>query len=147
MKKRRSPQEKKALSYQKDRRENYGENDKAARRLVPLRKAQANRRLRHADKQALADFDAAIEDAPLPPKDRDRFAKWPGITLADEVKGKLWDRKLLQDNPPTGWPGRARLNALKYPERAAIIEARLERIKARTAEDRPEVATDEKDKE
>jgi hypothetical protein len=48
MKKRRSPQEKKALSYERDRRNAYGENDKASRKAVPRRKrlrARAARRL------------------------------------------------------------------------------------------------------
>jgi hypothetical protein len=35
----RSPQEKKALSYELDRRNAYGQNDKAARKAIPLRKA------------------------------------------------------------------------------------------------------------
>lgn len=144
MKKRRSPQEKKALSYQKDRRSDHGQNDKAARRLVPLRKALANRRLRHADKQALADIDAAVDDTPPPPKDRDRFEKWPDQKLGENVAGKLRDRQLLQDNPPTGRPGRARLNALKYPERASS-EAWLRQVKDELAE-RPRAAVrDEKD--
>ena len=38
-----TPQEKKALSYSKDRRNSYGENDKASRKLIPLRKAQVKR--------------------------------------------------------------------------------------------------------
>ena len=41
--KEKTPQEKKALSYSKDRRNNYGENNKASRKLIPLRKAQVNR--------------------------------------------------------------------------------------------------------
>jgi hypothetical protein len=32
---RRSPQEKKALSYAKDRRNDYGENDKSSRKNIP----------------------------------------------------------------------------------------------------------------
>ena len=41
--KRKTPQEKKALSYAKDCRNSYGENDKASRRIIPLRKAKAHR--------------------------------------------------------------------------------------------------------
>jgi hypothetical protein len=43
---RRTPQEKKALSYAKDRRNIYRANDKASRRLIPIRKAEANRGIR-----------------------------------------------------------------------------------------------------
>lgn len=49
-----SPQQKKALSYRKDRRNGYGENDKSSRKAIPLRKALANRKSRHRANQALA---------------------------------------------------------------------------------------------
>jgi hypothetical protein len=42
-KKLRSPQEKKSLSCANDRRNTYRENDKASRKLIPLRKAQESR--------------------------------------------------------------------------------------------------------
>jgi hypothetical protein len=44
--KRKTPQEKKALSYAKDCRNTYGENDKAARKNIPLHKARVNRAYR-----------------------------------------------------------------------------------------------------
>ena len=53
-KKARSPQEKKALSYAKDRRNTYGENDKASRKLIPLRKAMENRQDRRKVAQEVA---------------------------------------------------------------------------------------------
>ncbi|MEV6219675.1 hypothetical protein [Nocardia sp. NPDC051833] len=40
---RRSPQEKKALSYAKDRRNWYGENDKSSRKNIPRAKRRRNR--------------------------------------------------------------------------------------------------------
>lgn len=43
----RSPQEKKRLSYEKDRRNSYGENDQASRKAIPLRKRLVNRANRH----------------------------------------------------------------------------------------------------
>ena len=49
-----SPQEKKALSYAKDRRNAYGENDKASRKAIPLRKAGENRQDRRKINQELA---------------------------------------------------------------------------------------------
>ena len=62
-KQQRSPQEKKALSYGKDRRNCYGENDKASRRLVPLRKAQDHRRRRRGAAQAVGTLEALSEEA------------------------------------------------------------------------------------
>lgn len=41
--KEKTPQDKKALSYAKDRRNTYGQNDKASRKIIPLRKAKVNR--------------------------------------------------------------------------------------------------------
>lgn len=41
---RRSPQEKKALSYARDRRNCYGENDKSSRKNIPLRNRVDRRR-------------------------------------------------------------------------------------------------------
>src|ERR1700761_813602 len=57
-----SPQEKKALSYAKDRRNAYGENAKASRKAIPLRKAGENREDRrkvNQDLAALPDLDEA----------------------------------------------------------------------------------------
>jgi hypothetical protein len=43
-----SPQQKKRLSLQKDRRNSYGENAKASRKNIPLSKAISHRKVRHA---------------------------------------------------------------------------------------------------
>ena len=51
--KRLTPQEKKIRSYQKDRRNRYGQNDKASRKVIPARKARVNRVFRRDTKQAL----------------------------------------------------------------------------------------------
>ena len=48
-----APQEKKALSLVKDRRNGYYANDKASRKLIPLNKARESREVRHAADQAL----------------------------------------------------------------------------------------------
>jgi uncharacterized protein involved in exopolysaccharide biosynthesis len=52
MTKPRSPQEKKELSYARDRRNDYGENAKSSRKNIPRAKANANRSERHGQKQA-----------------------------------------------------------------------------------------------
>lgn len=54
-KKSKTPQEKKRLSYQKDRRNSYGENDKASRKAIPLRKKKVNRQNRKIATQILND--------------------------------------------------------------------------------------------
>ena len=58
-----SPQAKKALSYAKDRRNSYGENDKASRRLIPMRKAMENRQDRRKVAQALERMPSLDEEA------------------------------------------------------------------------------------
>jgi hypothetical protein len=53
MKKHRSPREKKDLSYDRDGRNAYGENDKASRKAVPRRKRLRARATRRLAKQQL----------------------------------------------------------------------------------------------
>lgn len=62
-KKRRPPSEKKALSYARDRRNCYGENDKASRRLIPLRKAKDHRSQRRGVAQSIAVLTRLPEEA------------------------------------------------------------------------------------
>src|SRR5437762_13804963 len=52
--KKRTPQEKKELSYNRDHRNVYGEAPHGARKNIPLRKAIRNRANRHVANQALA---------------------------------------------------------------------------------------------
>ncbi len=59
----RSPQEKKALSYAKDRRNDFGESDKAARKAIPLRKAMENRQDRRKTAQAMGSLQLLSEEA------------------------------------------------------------------------------------
>lgn len=51
--KQKTPQEKKALSYAKDCRNDYGANDKSSRKNIPLRKARQNRVFRKTSNQVL----------------------------------------------------------------------------------------------
>lgn len=57
MKRRLTPQEKKALSYEHDRRNGYGENDKASRKAIPLRKAKEHRKTRREARSKLVVID------------------------------------------------------------------------------------------
>jgi hypothetical protein len=62
----RTPQQKKALSYARDRRNVYGEAPHASRKNIPLRKALRNRSNRHQANQHLAyggvGFDEELAD-------------------------------------------------------------------------------------
>jgi len=49
----RTPQQKKRLSYAKDRRNAYGENSKSSRKNIPRAKALARHRQRHEQNRAL----------------------------------------------------------------------------------------------
>ena len=53
VKRRKTPQEKKRLSYTKDRRNDYGENDKSSRKNIRRNKRMPHRANRHRDHQIL----------------------------------------------------------------------------------------------
>jgi ribosomal protein L32 len=57
----RDPARKKALSYVRDRRNTYGQNDKAARRAIPARKAGESRKSRRKAGHALKVIERADE--------------------------------------------------------------------------------------
>lgn len=96
-----SPQEKKALSLERDRRNRYGENDKAARKAVPRRKALENRRSRHKSAQALNGVDRLDEAARDVVESSARHAvervggwiKVPDRPLGEVVRAKLAGRE------------------------------------------------------
>ena len=58
-----TPQQKKALSLAHDCRNTYGNNQKAARKAIPLRKALENRKVRHKNNQAISRTDQLNEAA------------------------------------------------------------------------------------
>jgi hypothetical protein len=91
-KKDRSPQEKKALSYAKDRRNAYGENDKASRKLIPLRKATESRQDRRKVTQEVASLQKLDEEGAdvLESSARHDVRRVGGWTKsADEPLGKV----------------------------------------------------------
>jgi hypothetical protein len=121
----RSPQEKKALSYARDRRNDFGESDKASRRVIRLRKCDPNRADRHRGRQVLAGAagvkvdEALAEDAEraLVVKKSKwytvRWRKWRDLPLADFVENRLRRRARLGMDDP------------------ALVEARIDRIRRR----------------
>ena len=96
MKRRRSPQEKKSLSYARDRRNTYGEHSKGSRKSIPLRKrirARARRRaedgaLRRDSKLADRDQMAAIV------KHKPTASRWQ--KFPDEPLGSVLNRRKLR---------------------------------------------------
>jgi hypothetical protein len=106
---RRSPQEKKALSYAKDRRNDYGENDKSSRKNIRRNKRIPNRADRHRGHQMLtaaaeriaaeaAEAAEQVEDRLVAKKSMwftKRWRKWRDAPLADIVAYKLRRRAHL----------------------------------------------------
>src|ERR1700722_668792 len=95
----RSPQEKKELSLERDRRETYGANRKSSRKNVPLAKKLGNRASRHRAESvlnvAIGPFDESRADAVgfaatgayLDGKQK-RFRKVPAKPLGNVLKYK-----------------------------------------------------------
>jgi hypothetical protein len=80
-----TPQEKKRLSYEHDRRNDYGENDKASRKAIPLRKRLVARaRRRNAKDYLPRTLDAMAEE---------EMERAEGKILAAERKAELEWRK------------------------------------------------------
>ncbi|MFI6173467.1 hypothetical protein ACIBCN_42280 [Nocardia sp. NPDC051052] len=102
---RRSPQEKKQLSYAKDRRNSYGENDKASRKNLPRSRARAHRANRHRAHQDLQGaaglLDVEVSDAAdvrLRGRRPKAFVKHPDVPLAVHLRWRL-DRRQAVDRP------------------------------------------------
>lgn len=109
----RTPQEKKSLSYANDRRNTYGENDKASRKAIPARKAGENRKVRRKANQALTVVDrledevAEVIESSLK-QDVERVGGWtksPDAPLTDFIKGQA-RRRSWRDLLPNRTPGR-----------------------------------------
>ncbi|MFD0273573.1 hypothetical protein ACFVHB_06600 [Kitasatospora sp. NPDC127111] len=87
---RRTPQEKKRLSYLRDRRNDYGENDKSSRKNVPRSRRASHHEVRRAEQLALRKltlYRGAVDESEV------RFGrprtgswrKWADSRLADVV--------------------------------------------------------------
>ena len=106
-KKQRSPQEKKAFSYANDRRNIYGENDKASRKAIPARKAGENRKVRRKARQSVEMLDNADEGTAEVVEsslrhDSERVGGWkksPDAPLADYIALQA-RRRSWRDLPP-----------------------------------------------
>ena len=117
---RRTPQEKKRLSYAKDRRNDYGENDKSSRKNIPRNRKMAHRANRHRAGQDLRlaagqvdeELAARAEHTMLSRRQK-VFRKWRDAPLGEIVEYQLRRRVRL------GIDDEAR------------AEARIERIRSR----------------
>ncbi|WP_332645187.1 hypothetical protein [Aeromicrobium sp.] len=95
MGRRRTPQEKKRLSLKKDRRNVFGENDKASRKSIPRAKSKVNRANRRAESVALHGaigppddaVDEAVEQKVLGKK-RKVWRKWPDQRLGNYLASR-----------------------------------------------------------
>jgi hypothetical protein len=92
---RKTPQEKKELSYAKDRRNAYSKYAKSSRKNIPLHKPLVNRANRHSAQQALSEAvgvtDPASEDAAeqkVAAKRPKSWRKQPDIPLAEHLARK-----------------------------------------------------------
>ena len=92
-KKHRTPQEKKQLSLAKDRRNNFGESSKASRKLIPLRKAQANRTVRRTAKHALNTDGQIASDEMISKQSNKKWQKVSDTSLADTIAKKTSRRQ------------------------------------------------------
>lgn len=103
--KRRTPQEKKKLSYERDRRNCYGEAPHAARKSIPLRKALRNRANRHYQNQQLnykgpaPDDNLASElESLIHHRVPREWTKSPDVPLGETVAKKSRDRDIMRKN-------------------------------------------------
>ena len=95
-----SPQEKKRLSLQKDRRNAYGENAKSSRKNIPRSKAISHRKVRHAAKSqtdklaGLPEDRADVTQSTLTKAHLQKgpWKKTPDMALGGIVAGKLKTR-------------------------------------------------------
>ena len=99
----RTPQEKKKLSYERDRRNVYGEAPHAARKNIPLRKALRNRANRHYENQQLdyqgpaPDVDRADElESAIHHRAPQEWEKYPDATLGEVVAKKSRKRAIMR---------------------------------------------------
>jgi len=92
---RKSPQQKKAESLAKDRRNTYGNSPQAARTTIPKRKQERSQQERRVAKQELGGPAAAIDESRVDAmldraavKRAKAWQKWPDQPLGDVLRGK-----------------------------------------------------------
>ena len=109
----RSPQEKKRLALERDRVDQWGENQKAARRNIPKKKALLSRAHRKAVSQGLATATDPDEIAVR----RKSLRKWSGPTLGVALQGRCARREATEAMPRKSPEARQRRRALRGSSR------------------------------
>lgn len=118
---RRTPQEKKRLSYAKDTRDAYYANDKASRRRKPLKKRQAAKSDRGRARQILGSANGPVDPAAAEAAET-RLAHRPATALG--VSDRVWPAEPLAVQLRACLRHRAKLGMLD-PDAA---DARIGRI-------------------
>jgi hypothetical protein len=100
----RTPQEKKQLSYERDRRNTYGEAPHASRKAIPLRKALRSRSNRRRGNQILQASNPVTDSATaeliesnLQHRKLNDWGKSPDEPLGKVVKEKLRKRSIMRE--------------------------------------------------
>ena len=116
--KKRTPQEKKKLSYERDRRNVYGRSPHASRKAIPLHKALRNRANRHNENQQV-DYQGPVPDEDLgdqlesllPKRAPKEWEKYPDAPLGEVVAKKSKDRAVMRKHG-----GRMALRTIRTPK-------------------------------
>ncbi|MEU7900503.1 hypothetical protein AB0B45_47685 [Nonomuraea sp. NPDC049152] len=102
VRRRRSPQEKKRLSYTKDRRNDYGENDKSSRKAIRRNKSAPHRANRRQVSQTLDAITGVVDEGAeestvrrLESRRPKTWKKWRDATLGAIVTERLQRRARL----------------------------------------------------
>ncbi|MBW3570350.1 MAG: hypothetical protein KY467_04525 [Gemmatimonadetes bacterium] len=98
MKRERTPQEKKRLSYAKDGRNTVAESRGKAHKAIARRKAKANRAFRRAESLALADASQPDADVFVGRTGRRSWRKVPDAPLGEYVAARLGVRASMGMN-------------------------------------------------
>jgi hypothetical protein len=103
MSSKKSPAEKKADSYKKDRRNTYGENSKSSRKNIPRAKARDHREVRRVSRQGLVATKGAVDEEVIDKaetrattKRHSRFKKQPDKPLGSVIATKKQRRAASQ---------------------------------------------------
>ena len=98
MKRERTPQEKKLLSYAKDGRNTHAEGRRKAHVSITRRKVKANRAYRHAEARALAAATEPDADVFVARVGRRSWKKTPDAPLGEYVSLRLESREIGEMN-------------------------------------------------
>ncbi|GIH28257.1 hypothetical protein Aph01nite_65670 [Acrocarpospora phusangensis] len=124
---RKTPQEKKRLSYAKDRRNAYGENDKSSRKSIRRNKRIPHRANRHHDHQILEAVLGAVDELRsgaveerLYVRRPKRWKKSPDAALGEILQGSIESRvKRGIEDPEVG---RRRIRRIRQRQGKATEE-------------------------